>query len=159
MARSKINCQPTILVSRKASPGLFTDHIKRSSVHQDFNLDRFVMWSWSAGPGEGMKTNEPAGSRFNLQESITSVSMFSWKRLRDGWIPVKIRNVFVFIHHDQRKLLFHLLFSFIMSWWHKKTNEKRRLIVIITWSFTAVAILSFHELEALRYEKTKQAGR
>lgn len=31
------------------------------------------------------------------QESITSVSMFSWKRLRDGWIPVKIRNVFSFI--------------------------------------------------------------
>ena len=56
------------------------------------------------------------------QESITSVSMFSWKRLRDGWIPVKIRNVFSFITIVSQ-LLFHLLFSFIILSQEKKENK------------------------------------
>lgn len=49
-------------------------------------------------------------------------SFVSWKRLRDGWIPVKIRNVFSFITIVSQ-LLFHLLFSFIILSQEKKENK------------------------------------
>ena len=52
------------------------------------------------------------------QESITSVSMFSWKRLRDGWIPVKIRNVFSFISFPfkRKRCLMEIFDLFFKNW-------------------------------------------